>query len=303
MSNPAAPDPRQKMQCRYLKPDGVRCTKAALNGEFYCFHHGRDRRHTRNVRYSPAIIQIPLLDNRAAIQVVLTDLARGLAAGTLDIRISREITHVLRLASLQLTRPALEAPRLAEALASLPAPEPVDEVTLTPEGDELGPELPYHGASGKPEREWSFSEFLYRTVFPQQAGQPLPEEGYIDPAKAPTPLALEGRNDFASATENSASNNKTDHIIPEPIQATADPQSVSRPCRQPASPQPRCRSRHAPLRQAVPAPEDLHCPAPAPLAAHLVLGVDSSRAISKESCGSLRRTSRRPHRTRRQRDL
>jgi hypothetical protein len=181
------PAPSQKMQCRYLKPDGVRCIKPALNNEFYCFHHGRDRRHTRNTRFSPAIIQIPLLDNRAAIQVVLTDIARGLAAGTLDLRTAHAMTHVLRLASLQLPRPRPES--ALGAAAPAPAqllPEPVDEITLTPEGDELGPELPYHGPNGKPSREWSFSEFLYRSVFPKEASDPLPEEGYIDPAQGPT---------------------------------------------------------------------------------------------------------------------
>ena len=205
-----APAPSQKMQCRYLKPDGVRCTKPALNREFYCFHHGRDRRHTRNALFSPAIIQVPLLDNRAAIQVVLTDIARSLAAGTLDLRISHAMIHALRLAAAQLPRPQSEsAPGAAAPAPVEQLPELVDEITLTPEGDELGPELPYHGPNGKPSREWSFSEFLYRSVFSKPASESLPEEGYIepiegeghgqDPALPPPPIAIPAQADSNTA--------------------------------------------------------------------------------------------------------
>lgn len=177
-----------KKQCRYLRPDGVQCLRPALRNEAYCFHHGRDRRHTRYTRTSPALIQIPLLDNRAAIQTVLTDVARALAAGTLEVAISRELVSVLKVASQQLPRPSasIPVPSVATAVSAPELPSSVDEITLTPEGDELGPDLPYHGPNGKPAREWSFSEFLYRSVFSPNPGQPLPEDGYIDPAKGPT---------------------------------------------------------------------------------------------------------------------
>jgi hypothetical protein len=170
-----------RQRCRTLRPSGHQCRAAALRGHDHCFFHGRDSRRLRNVKYSPAVIEIPLLDNHAAIQVVCTDVARALAAGTLDINIARQIGVTVGIALR--TLPRLAAPATGSKKEESAAPEPVAEIVLTPEGEEIAPETEYHGSNGRQERVWSLSEYLYRKAFPRQAGEPLPEEGYIDPAK------------------------------------------------------------------------------------------------------------------------
>lgn len=54
---------------------------------------------------------MPLLDNHAAIQVVATDFARGLAGGNLDLNIARQITAILAVALRTLPRPAASRDR------------------------------------------------------------------------------------------------------------------------------------------------------------------------------------------------
>jgi hypothetical protein len=185
--SPTGSPAETRQRCRTIRPSGHQCPSAALRGHEHCFFHGRDRRRLRNVRYSPAVIEIPILDNYAAVQVVCTDVARALAAGTLDIHIARQIGITVGIALRTLPRPTVpEAGSKKEESAA--APEPVAEIILTPEGEEIAPVTPYDEASGKPKRVWSFAEFLYRTAFPEHDGEPLPESGYEDPEKG-SPLA------------------------------------------------------------------------------------------------------------------
>ena len=169
-------DPTPKMQCRYIKSDGHACRGLALRGQPYCFSHGRDLRRYANTGCAPARIYIPRLDNRADIQQVLTDLARAIASETIDHNLARLLLSVVRLASRQLPRPhdLNTQPRDKEE-ARL---EPVDEVFPGPNGEDLAPEIPYQGAHDKPERKWSFAEYLYHKTCPGNEDKPLPEEGY-----------------------------------------------------------------------------------------------------------------------------
>jgi hypothetical protein len=171
-------DPSPKMQCRYLKSSGHPCRGLALRGQPYCFSHGRDLRRYANTSCSPARIHIPRLDNRDDIQQVLTDLARAIAAETIDHHLARLLMSVVRLASRQLPPPRdLDAhPRDKEEARV--QPEPVEEVFRGPNGEDLAPETPYQGAHDKPERKWSFAEYLYHKAYPGNEDKPLPEEGY-----------------------------------------------------------------------------------------------------------------------------
>jgi hypothetical protein len=90
-----------------------------------------------------------MLDNHAAVQVVCTDVARALAAGTLDIHIARQIGITVGIALRTLPRPAVpEAGSKKEESAA--APEPVAEIILTPEGEEIAPVTPYDEAAASP---------------------------------------------------------------------------------------------------------------------------------------------------------
>jgi hypothetical protein len=166
---------REKMQCRYIKSDGHPCRGLALRGHLYCFTHGRDFRRQAAIHCSPAQIQVPRLDNRADIQQLITDVARALAAGTIDHATARLLMAAARLASRHLPPP----PALAALTSEETAPEPVEEVVTGPNGEDLAPKTPYLAGSAKAERKWSFSEFLYHSVYPGNENKPLPESGYL----------------------------------------------------------------------------------------------------------------------------
>ena len=99
------PTPIPRMQCRYIKSSGHPCRGLALRGQLYCFTHGRDHRRSHISARMPTRIEIPRLDNRDDIQQVLTDLARAIAAETIDQGVARMLIAVVRLASRQLPPP------------------------------------------------------------------------------------------------------------------------------------------------------------------------------------------------------
>jgi hypothetical protein len=180
----------QKMQCRYIKSDAFQCRGLAIRGQLYCHSHGRDLRRRTRTATSPAWIEIPRLDNRADIQLVIADVARAVAAGTIDHNSARLLMAAARLASTQLPSPRALSVRGDEDRPAPIEPEPVEEIVIGPNGEELAPESPWYGINGKPERPWSFAEYLYHQSCPGNEDKPLPEEGYCNhmpPAGVPFP--------------------------------------------------------------------------------------------------------------------
>ncbi len=164
--------PEVHLRCRTVRPGGRRCEKAALGGNDRCHTHERDRLHRGDVINAPAVIEISLLDNHAAIQAGFTDVSRALLAGTLDHATARLLIAIFRGASQTLLRPVASkaSKEISEPL------EPVTEIITTPEGEELAPPMPWNTAEVKKERAWSLSEFLYRSIHPEKADEPLPDE-------------------------------------------------------------------------------------------------------------------------------
>ena len=122
---------------------------------------------------------VPCLDNRDDIQQLLTDLTRAIAAETIDHNLARHLMSVLRLASRQFPRRAISTLPAAAVTRkkARPEPKPIEEVFSGPNGEDLAPEAHY-GAQARPERKWSFAEYLYHKAFPGNEDKPLSEEGY-----------------------------------------------------------------------------------------------------------------------------
>ena len=219
-SQSVTPEPEPLRRCRSIGPHGRQCPDPALRDGFFCYTHRRDRTRASALCAAPAIIEVPLLDSHAAIQSVATEVARALAAGTIDAAAVRGYQSMLAIALRTLPRPTSRAASSAKAGAAAEAPKsggapsptagsrssatrsavpgsgrasstpaettndaPLTEIVITPEGEELAPDIPYHAPEAKKERVWSFAEYLYRTAHPERAHEPLPEEGYIDPEK------------------------------------------------------------------------------------------------------------------------
>ena len=73
-------------ECRHIKASGTKCEAPALKSEQFCISHSRSRAHARrHVDYYQAI-EIPLLEDRSAIQHALTEVARAIANNNMDTK-------------------------------------------------------------------------------------------------------------------------------------------------------------------------------------------------------------------------
>jgi hypothetical protein len=117
-------------ECRHIKASGTKCEAPALKGEQFCYFHSRSRAHAkRHVDYFQAI-DIPLLEDRSAIQHALTEVARAIACGNIDGKRAGLLLYSLQIAS-QNARNQNEI---------MGGEKQVREVVKTEEGSDLGPE-------------------------------------------------------------------------------------------------------------------------------------------------------------------
>jgi hypothetical protein len=95
--------------CNFIMYDGVLCGSPALHGRTYCYHHTRQmisacygaRAHRR--RYELRL-DLPLLEDRRAIQHMLSQVVGALGANTIHYRRAAAIVTALRLALSELNR-------------------------------------------------------------------------------------------------------------------------------------------------------------------------------------------------------
>ena len=90
--------------CRHIKEDGSYCQRPALRGRKYCYFHltHRARRLRRAWALSdnqPYRLQIPPLENLRAVQVALTEVVQGLAAGQLEYRAAGLMLYAIQQAT------------------------------------------------------------------------------------------------------------------------------------------------------------------------------------------------------------
>ena len=117
-------------ECRHIKASGTKCEAPALKGEQFCYFHSRSRAHARrHVDYYQAI-EIPLLEDRSAIQHALTEVARAIANNNMDTKRAGLLLYSLQIAS-------QNARNQDEIIGG---EKQVREVTRTEEGTDLGPE-------------------------------------------------------------------------------------------------------------------------------------------------------------------
>ena len=235
MSNPAS-DPKKRYQCRHIFTSGHRCGSPSLRGENFCYYHHATRRPApRHMGTHPddTVFVLPPLEDRAAIQLALSEVLARIAYNQLDLKRGRTLLLGLRAASANLGREPRPTPPPSRARHGDPAPAPpetndlVEEVELDPTDGpialvaELPPiaELPHAAApppaAAEPSRVKGTAEKLWDEVsswhFP--AGPDCYPNGELkDPyAFDPAPATLPKIQACAEPT-----------ILPT-IQAVADP--------------------------------------------------------------------------------
>jgi hypothetical protein len=118
-------------ECRHIKASGTKCQAPALKDEKFCYFHTRSRAHAkRHVDHWEAI-EIPLLEDRSAIQRALSEVANAIANNRIDPKRAGLLLYSLQIAS-------QNAKNQAEIVGG---GFQVREVTQSEDGIDLGPEV------------------------------------------------------------------------------------------------------------------------------------------------------------------
>jgi hypothetical protein len=136
----SATAPETRFRCRHIFTDGRRCQSPCLRREEFCYFH-----HTTRQPVGPpelaarkarrAEFQMPIPEDRSAIQFAIGEVLQRIAANQLDPRRAGLLLYGLQIASLNLPRPQPAASR-AEAEAAL---ETVEEIVVDSELGTLAP--------------------------------------------------------------------------------------------------------------------------------------------------------------------
>jgi hypothetical protein len=131
--NPVIDKPK-RYQCRHIFTDGHRCGSPCLRGEELCYYHHTTRKPTtgaRRRRCRRSAFDLPLPEDRSAIQSSIGQVLQRIASNDIDPRRAGLLLYGLQIASLNLPRD-LAPSRSAEA-------ETVEEIILDPALGTLAP--------------------------------------------------------------------------------------------------------------------------------------------------------------------
>jgi hypothetical protein len=117
-------------ECRHIMPNGARCHSPSLKGAHFCYFHTR-LHHLANAPAPSADqpLKLPILEDRSAIQVALSQILGALGSEKLDPRRAGLFLYGLQIAS-----------QNVERNMGVIATKTVESITHTREGDELAPE-------------------------------------------------------------------------------------------------------------------------------------------------------------------
>jgi hypothetical protein len=130
-------------ECQHVRPSGKKCEAIAIRGHRFCYFHLQLRRGHSAVTPAEAVangatapapeaatIAMPLLEDRSAVQVVLSDILRALAANQIDAKRAGLLLYGLQIASANCNK--------YDEIGHL---HPVHDLELTSEGEEIGPAI------------------------------------------------------------------------------------------------------------------------------------------------------------------
>jgi len=217
---PTAPETR--FRCRHIFTDGRRCQSPCLRREEFCyFHHttrqpvAADQIAARTARRSE--FEMPLPEDRSAIQFAIGEVLQRIAANQLDPRRAGLLLYGLQIASLNLPRPQPAATR-AEAEAAL---ETVEEIVVD---SELGTLAPRADIEDRPRHKSSVALLLEKFDRHDKEDEERRRNG-LSPLKTMPP----DDSDFPSRPkENAAKPANSGREAPAPGIVLDDIQAVSR---------------------------------------------------------------------------
>jgi hypothetical protein len=122
----------KRYQCRHIFTDGHRCGSPCLRREEFCYYHHTTRRPIQNPRErrsQQAQFDLPLPEDRSAIQCSIGEVLRRVARNEIDSKRAGLLLYGLQIASLNLPR-NVEPKRDST---------PVEEITADPQLGTLAP--------------------------------------------------------------------------------------------------------------------------------------------------------------------
>jgi hypothetical protein len=91
--------------CRHIMPNGNRCHAPAVLGAYFCYFH--KRLHCKADEHSSKFeesVAIPILEDRCAIQVAVSNVLNALGSSKLDVRKAGVFLYGLQIASQNVER-------------------------------------------------------------------------------------------------------------------------------------------------------------------------------------------------------
>src|ERR1700722_1508540 len=132
------PEPKH-FQCRHIFTDGRRCGSKCLHAEPFCYYphppRGKAQRRAQQAAgYTDRLstFELPLPEDRTAIQLAIGEIMLRIAGGNLDSKRAGLLLYALQIASLNLPREPRTQPETAI--------ETVEEITHHPDLGVLAPE-------------------------------------------------------------------------------------------------------------------------------------------------------------------
>jgi hypothetical protein len=148
----------KRYQCRHIFTDGHRCGSICLRNEPFCYYHHTTRKPApRKTFGSHASFDLPLPEDRSAIQASIGIILQRIASNDLDPKRAGLLLYGLQIASLNLPKQQHEDKE---------APEQVQEITNHPELGTLAPQTEIK------ERKSSAAIILEELTRPQPATLP-----------------------------------------------------------------------------------------------------------------------------------
>lgn len=85
--------------CRHRMPTGATCHSPAMRESAYCYYHARLHRSQDRRGPAKSRIKLPVLDNKNALQIGLTDAINAIASGQLDPRRAGRVLYGMQMAA------------------------------------------------------------------------------------------------------------------------------------------------------------------------------------------------------------
>jgi hypothetical protein len=171
------PDTKQ-YQCRHIFTDGHRCGSPCLRGEDLCYYHHTTRKPVvdpEQRRGRRSTFDLPLPEDRSAIQHSIGEVLRRIASNDIDPRRAGLLLYGLQIASLNLPKPATHHNARPEPV------EIVEEITTHPELGILAPRAEVGKAA---QRKSAVALLIERMLQTEQEALPNPMQTghYPDPS-------------------------------------------------------------------------------------------------------------------------